>query len=432
MPSYQIYAHIDDFAIHASGATWAGAQAGQNAIAETAPENERFVDARQFNGNYFIAQWLLHFDTSQIPAGETVSSASLSVRCNLFAGVGVAASVSEKTWSTPSTVNYTSGPTDLAALINFTDPASPVRINSVGRKTLPKASTSVPRSATYGLVVFEERQRSNTAPVGENDQVNLRGADSAGTTDDPYLSITTATVHLITAADIATKAAVISAGTIGQAHNLSASNVATGVASITAPTLTQAHGLVAANIATASAAISGAALAQEQAITAAGVTTGPASISASTVTHLGDLETLPIATGAAQITAGGIVQAHNLVPLNLATGAAVLSPVAIVQAHAISAASIATAAPSISAATLLQLHALAAQNVATAAAVVALASIFENIRALDIATGGAFVSEGILVPIRIPPDRVLALIGGLAENRRIALGSSGSATIGVG
>jgi hypothetical protein len=185
VPSYTIYANTDDYRIQSVATTWTAAKNGTGSLSASAASATTGGIMSDTDGtDYYCHQVFQNFDTSAVSG--TITAFSLSVNCSSAVGSGQTYEAREYAWSGSGTGNFRTT-AQLALLSNF----GSVAITGTGRFSFPKSSLAHTPSATYKLILFAQRQRTDVAPSGANGHT-ISMADSVGTTNDAFLSITTA------------------------------------------------------------------------------------------------------------------------------------------------------------------------------------------------------------------------------------------------
>ena len=132
--------------------------------------------------NYDINQGFFRFDLSTLPAGSGTGTINLTVGTQISTATGTiefaeASSLSNKKAgaSLPTTV--------LASV------ACPTGVTGTKFSASIANVSTMTRSATFNLHAFSPNERNNIAPTDTNNNIYAKSADTAGTTDDPYLSV---------------------------------------------------------------------------------------------------------------------------------------------------------------------------------------------------------------------------------------------------
>jgi hypothetical protein len=175
-----IYANTNDFAVTSSNATYATAASGSGLSVTSAATNARIGQTTGFS----IVQYFASFDTSGAPSATT---AELRLTAHTTGGAtGELYEVARYAWASAATSAFRD-PTALGALTvagTGTNPATADTPFTVSFSTAEYTSSS-----TMKVVVYAQNQRTAVAPVVTN--WGIHTADATGTTNDPYLLVTT-------------------------------------------------------------------------------------------------------------------------------------------------------------------------------------------------------------------------------------------------
>lgn len=186
MPSYTIYADANDFIVVCNGPDYSDARSGAGGLSTETGVSSHFVG--QFADSIFYCQqYFPQFDTSAVSGTFVSGSFNLTISSR-FANNKVF-EVREHAWPTAGNTSAFVAGASLGGKALFGTFSSGT---SNGLKTATCGLSDVARTTTYRLVIAAEEQRTGTPPGGY-EGVAITAAESSGTTDDPYLSITTVT-----------------------------------------------------------------------------------------------------------------------------------------------------------------------------------------------------------------------------------------------
>lgn len=195
MPTVTIYADSDGGHIYGDDFTssYATARSTATGVGDT-NTNATIGQKEQFGGiNFQVFRYFVRFDTSSIPAGATITGASLYIcalvdesdtdfliRCYRYA------------WSSPLAgspeTNYDGAYGGSATLEGtFRDTASGLSADTYYSMAVDTAGINT--SGFTGYVLVSKEDVDNSAPSG-NELVGVYTANETGTSKDPYLSIT--------------------------------------------------------------------------------------------------------------------------------------------------------------------------------------------------------------------------------------------------
>jgi hypothetical protein len=184
MPTYIIYPSSNDYRIQSQGATWNFAKGGIGTLtAASTSSTTGSIGAYEDAGDYYCNQVFQEYDTTSVLG--TITAVSLSVNCSTALGTAQTYEAREFAWSGSTTSNFRN-PSQLGALTAF----GSASITGTGRFSIPKTVPTHTPSASYKLVLYAQRQRTDVTPTGTNTH-SINMVDQPGTSSDPYLEIVT-------------------------------------------------------------------------------------------------------------------------------------------------------------------------------------------------------------------------------------------------
>ena len=179
MTTYVIYGDTSDFGIGTpTGQTWAQARSGVNASADSSSSTTFRAAA---SSGYYVNQGMIGFNTSACDSG-TASSVSITLAIYYRFKTTTTVEIAEHDWTAASAASFVAGD-DLGSKTLFGSKS----ISANGSHAFTSSLTSIPVSSLYKLVVYDQRQRTNTTPTANND-IYWYSADQSGTTQDPKLT----------------------------------------------------------------------------------------------------------------------------------------------------------------------------------------------------------------------------------------------------
>lgn len=225
MPIDIVYANANDYEVSGTNASWATARAGSGLVASTG--GTVLAPRSSLSGNYEVAQAIIRFNASAVTG--TVTAFSVVLTCQSVNAGGDTIEIRERTSTGTGTGNFVAG----ASLGGLTliDAQS---VTGAGAVTFTNNALNPAGSSNYGILVFAQRQRTNVAPTAAT-VVFFHASEATGTTNDPYLSITTVTSVSLTV-DNASHGHTANSPTLAAKSTLAA-NGATHAHAVTSPSL---------------------------------------------------------------------------------------------------------------------------------------------------------------------------------------------------
>jgi hypothetical protein len=211
MPSYTIYASTNDFGVTSYSSTYSTARSGSGTKYVTDLTYPHYVDNSVAGGVYYCEQYFSSFDTSAVDGTQTARS--FNFVAYELSGAGTVIEAAPHSWTTAES----SG--EFVAGASLPSPHGEVNANSNGAKSIT-LGTDVPVGSNTKYLLWAKGQRQNTTPAGA-DWIALYPADTSGTIDDPYLSITTV-IPDVTPPTITSSATVSATFNSPLAHSLTA------------------------------------------------------------------------------------------------------------------------------------------------------------------------------------------------------------------
>lgn len=187
-----VYSGTADGIVNSSDAAYATARGGTGTLgASTAAADALFGQA--LDGDYYVEELFIGFDTSAIADTDTISAAVLSLFGGGSApGTNFTAEARVYDWGgTVTTADFRTGTQYNALTIAATFATAGWSTSAYNDFTESGTNlqAAVNKTGTTYLVCSSDKLASNTAPTGFDD-VQCSTADTAGTTNDPKLVVT--------------------------------------------------------------------------------------------------------------------------------------------------------------------------------------------------------------------------------------------------
>lgn len=199
-----IYSDAGDNVLRADDASWATLRAKTDAEDERQTNTSTYL-ADGYNGSvYEIFTPFIMFDTSTIPATDTISSATISLwfienNANGTTDKLYAVQSKQATWNDPVLADYDQrqstsfGSLVLPATAVTTDAYYDITLNASGIANIARSGETIPVGASAsGKSQFALRGNDdfdNTTPTTQAGAALIAFADTTGTTNDPKLTV---------------------------------------------------------------------------------------------------------------------------------------------------------------------------------------------------------------------------------------------------
>lgn len=190
MTTYTVYANANDHWVQANqGAAWATARAGGYGITDSPTGASLYFGDAKSGSNYYAWQAQLEFDLSAVPTTSAatklwVKPVSISGTKSVWASVHTLAG---------GTSDFVAGGS-LSSLGAFSPSAFSLSGTSYQGMTGPADVGT--RSSTFGLLLYGNLCRTGGTPAGD-ETLAINGADTSGTSSDPYLEIIIASAYTL-------------------------------------------------------------------------------------------------------------------------------------------------------------------------------------------------------------------------------------------
>lgn len=191
MASYTFYPAADGY-LMSRASNWAAAQAGTGTISAY-PSQATMTVGKLRDGDYYVYQAFLGFDTSAIPDGAVVADAILSVVPAVSDGFTWTLQARAYDWGGSITGADWRTKADWDALTLLAAYAMSGGWSSGSRKTLAQYGTNLNAAVNLSgstRLILASSDWTGIAPSGDS-ATQLHAAAATGTTNDPRLEVTT-------------------------------------------------------------------------------------------------------------------------------------------------------------------------------------------------------------------------------------------------
>lgn len=202
----------DGYVAQFNVANWATAQGAStgNTVSQSSTDAWVYVRGSSEGGSWQVFRVFVPFDTSSLPSNAAISSATL----NMYLGINkyqadddgndfiVTIRTDNSSYTTLTTADFnntgaTTNPTEGSGRVDVTGMATnayiPFTLNATGIGWIAKSGQASNCSASTGISCFglrEGHDALNSSPADGFTGVGFVSADTSGTSNDPYLSVT--------------------------------------------------------------------------------------------------------------------------------------------------------------------------------------------------------------------------------------------------